>query len=99
MIGMIRNAKPRAVSSAWTGSGMKPKTSARKSTSTGTTVSASARAAAPHSHLFCFFMEKMEARRLRMLKEWKISTMDRVMNAMVTPSASALPAIMSAMSM
>ena len=39
----------------------------------------------------------LEARRLRMLKEWKISTMDRVMKAMVTPSASALPAIISAM--
>ena len=66
------------------------------SNSTTMSVSTRARPAAPHSHQFCFFMEKSDARRLRMLKQWKISTMLSVMNAIMTPSSSAVPAIMSA---
>ena len=62
----------------------------RASTSTTMSVRMSARIAAPHSHLFCFFIWKMEARRLRMLKQWKISTMFSVMNAIMTPSSSAM---------
>ena len=99
MIGMIRKARPTAQASASSGSSMKPNMTASGWNSTTTTVSTSASSAAPHSHLFYFFMENSDARRLRMLKQWKISTIDRVMNAMVTPSSSAVPAIMSAMSM
>ena len=41
---------------------------------------------APNRKLLRVFKVKMEPRRLLMFREWKISTMDRVRNAMVVPS-------------
>ena len=41
---------------------------------------------APNRKLLRVFKAKMEPRRLLMFREWKISTMDRVRNAMVVPS-------------
>ena len=49
-------------------------------------VSRKARAAAPHRTTFYFFSVKMDPRRERMLKAWKISAIDMVRNAMVIPS-------------
>ncbi len=48
-----------------------------------------ARAKAPHAHTFWDGSVKIEARRLRMLREWNISTMESVRNAMVMPSSAA----------
>ena len=95
---MIRKARPSAATTPLSSSVTGPKNiSASVGCTVTITVSTSASAAEAHSHLFCFFMVNSDARRLRMLKQWKISTMLSVMKAIITPSSSALPAIISEM--
>ena len=79
----------RATSMPSTSSWCTPKNiMASGSTSTTMSVRVRASTAAPHSHLFCPFIWKSDRRRLRMLKQWKISTMLSVMNAIMTPFSS-----------
>ena len=66
--------------------GVNSKAAAKNGTSMTAVVRIRETTIAPNRKLLRVFKVKMEPRRLLMFREWKISTIDRVRNAMVVPS-------------
>jgi len=62
-----------------------PNAFASGGTSITSVVSRNERIPAPQSHLFWLFIAKIESLRERILKEWNISHIERVRNAIVVP--------------
>ena len=87
MIGMIRTARPRAITYSVKPIGVNWNAFAINGTSITTVVRIRETTIAPYRNLLWLFSLKIDHRRLLMLREWKISTMERVRNAMVVPSA------------
>ena len=73
-IRMIISASPMAVTYSVRVIGVKENARFRNGTKITAAVISREKASVPHSHLFCFRMLKRDELRLRMLKEWNIST-------------------------
>ena len=83
---MISTASPRATAYSLRSMGVNSNAFARKGISITAVVRIRDTTMAPNRKWLWVVILNREPRRLLMFKEWNISTMDRVRNAMVVPS-------------
>ena len=87
MIGMISTASPRAMQYSSRSMGVKSKALANAGISITAVVRIRDAIIAANRNLLWVFKVNREPLRLLIFKEWKISTMESVKNAIVVPSA------------